>query len=336
MSDLWLPFGVLARYERDYPKGGPKGYAPWKPDHRTARLRGEIIEVLDNYESYWPLGPRQTGYITIGRYGYDKGERHMDKVGYVLERGRRSGVIPWEAIADGWTPNPLAPLEFDSPADFCSEVLALAQNYSSPLLAGQKVVVEVWVETASLAPQVVRVAHRYGVTVYPSSGDSALSAKRQLVLRAVRRWAEQGVITVVLHIGDYDHKGVGVYRALEADVLAFIATGHCDDDLSRAEAEALASSIISFERVAITPLVVQRYHLSTDDVKLPKNGAMPPGPALPYNCQAEALAPEQLEQLLVEAIEAHLDLDVSAEAQSRSGSLRQWAVEQANTIRPPG
>jgi hypothetical protein len=252
----------------------------------------------------------------------------------VLDRGRRAGLIPWEAIADGWTPDPLAPQEFDSPAAFRDEVCALAENYSSPLSAGQKVIPEPTVETASLAPQVRRVAHRYGLTVYPSSGDSALLAKRNLVLRAVRRW-NQGARTVVLHIGDYDHKGVGVFRAVEADATAFLASGHCPEDLTRAEAEALASTIITMERVAITPTVVDRYQLPTDPVKLPKNGATPPGPPLEWNCQAEALAPDQLEEVLTEAIEAHLDLEVLAKAKTRSDRDRQWAIDQTNAIEVP-
>jgi hypothetical protein len=294
-------------------------------------LRGHVTAVLDQYRSYWPLGPRQVGYITIGQYGYLKDDKHFDRVAYVLERGRRSGAIPWAAIADGWTPDPLSPIEYDSLSDWRDEVCASAKNFSSPRLAGQPVVIEIWVETASLAPQVDRVAHRYGITVYPSGGEVAIPPKRNLALRAVRRWREN-ISTLVLHLGDYDAKGVGIFRAMEADVTAFV-TGHCRGGSWSARQDR-ASEVVSLERVAITPAVVERFGLEEDPPKLPKKG-VPPGPPLAYNCQAEALNPEQLEMLLTEAIEDRLDMDVFAEAQTRSSRERWWAIEQAQAIELP-
>jgi hypothetical protein len=326
---------VVDLYDLDYPTGGPKGYAPWRPDHRTAALRGHVIAVLDQYRAYWPIGPRQTAYTTIGQYGYLKDPKHFDRVEYVLKRGRRSGAIPWEAVADGWTPDPWAPTEYDSLSDWRHEVCASAENFSRPLLEGQPVVIEIWVETAGLAPQVARVAHRYGIKVYPSGGQTVLLPRRNMARRAVKRWLEMDkVSTLVLHVGDYDANGVGIFRDLEADVTAFIATGSVRGG-SWSDRQLRASDVLSMQRVAMTPEVVERFGLETDPVKLPKNGAVPPGPALPYNCQAEALNPEQLEALLVEAIEWNLDMEVFSEAQSRSDIEREWAIEQTEAIEVP-
>jgi hypothetical protein len=107
---------VLARYTTDYPKGGVKGYARWRPDRRTATIRADIEDVLVRYYEYWPLGPRQVGYVLIGSYSYIKSDEHFDKVTYILERGRRANYeveledgtshLWWEAVSDGHKPGP--------------------------------------------------------------------------------------------------------------------------------------------------------------------------------------------------------------------------------------
>ncbi len=60
---------VLALYSADYPKGQKKGYVGWNPDKRTAKRHTDIEDVLVRYCEYWPLGPRQVGYVLIGGYG---------------------------------------------------------------------------------------------------------------------------------------------------------------------------------------------------------------------------------------------------------------------------
>jgi len=70
-----------------------------------------VLEVLEAERAYWPVGPRHVAYQLVGRTigglhivkGTDA-EAHKawtfasTKVQEVINRGRRSGVIPWEAI----------------------------------------------------------------------------------------------------------------------------------------------------------------------------------------------------------------------------------------------
>jgi hypothetical protein len=314
---------VLALYRADYPTGQNKGYVSWNPDKRTAKIRSDIEDVLVRYGEHWHLGPRQVGYVLIGGYGYIKSDAHFRKVLYNLERGRRAELEVvlsdgtagswWDAVADGKTPDPLTPYSFDSPEDFIENVRRWAEEYSCDLQAGQRVFVEIWVETASLAPQVARIAHEYGVPVYSSSGESALEARRNIALRAAQR-AQYGIKTLVLQIGDFDAKGVEIFRVMEADALAFAAAHGAD-------------GMVACQRLAVTVEQVEQNQLDRDPVKMPKGDKQPPGPPLPFNTQAEALNPEQLAEVVRAGIERYTDRRVRATARTRSN------VERATVIR---
>jgi hypothetical protein len=323
---------ILARYELDFPEGEEKGYRKWSPDKRTAQIREDINKVLTQYWDYWPLGPRQIGYVLIGGYGYTKGDSIFNRVEYVLNRSRRANRMVshdggirsyWEAVADGRTPDPLTPDSWDSPADFFGHMRRWAETYSCDLQDGQKVVIEIWVETASLAPQVALVAHDYGVPVYPSSGEVAILPKRELALRAVER-ARKEIQTMVFQVGDYDGKGVAIFRAFEADVMAFVAQ-HGQDGM------------VACERLAVTPAQVDHYTLDRDKVKMPKpkedgTVTLPPGPPLPYNTQAEALNPEQLAEVVRGGIGRFQDPRVRATTQTRSEEERQVILDAIDTL----
>jgi hypothetical protein len=322
---------VLRRHFRDYPSGEEKGYLPWKPNKRTAQIRADIRTVLLQYGDYWPLGPRQIGYVLIGGYGYTKTDEHFRKVIYILRRGRRANYVSisedgeerswWDAVADGRTPDPLTPPFFASPQDFIDNVLAWAESYSCDLQDGQPVRIVIWVETASLAPQVARVAHLYGVPVYPSSGEVAILAKLELALQ-VARWAKDGIQTVVLQVGDFDGKGVAIFRVMEADVCSF-AQAHGADGM------------VTFERLAVTREQVERYGLDKDPVKISEDGSPPPGPPLPFDAQAEALNPEQLAEVVEGGIRTYQDSQVRATAQSRSERERRIVLDAIQGIDVP-
>jgi hypothetical protein len=320
---------VLALYSADYPKGQKKGYVGWNPDKRTAKIRTDIEDVLVRYYEYWPLGPRQVGYVLIGGYGYIKSDEHFRKVVYILERGRRAKLEVvlsdgtagswWDAVADGKTPDPFTPDSFDSPEHFMDNVRLWAEDYSSDLQAGQQVVIEIWVETASLAPQVARIANEYGVPVYSSSGESALEARRNIALRGAQR-ALTGIKTLVLQVGDFDAKGVEIFRVMEADALAF-AAAHGPD------------SMVACERLAVTPEQVEHYDLERDVVKRPRGEKPLPGPPLPFNTQAEALNPEQLAEVVRAGIERYTNRRVRATARTRSDVERGMVIRALDGIK---
>jgi hypothetical protein len=179
-------------------------------------------------------------------------------------------------------------------------------------------VIEIWVETASLAPQVARIAAPYGVPVYASSGESSLLVRRNIALRAVER-AGGGIQTLVLHVGDYDAKGVAIFRVIEADVMAFAAHHRVD-------------GMVAVQRLAVTPKQVEHYGLERDPVKLQRGGTRPPGPPLPFNTQAEALNPEELAEVVRSGMR-YTDPQVRARAQTRSNVEKTMVVRALDGIK---
>ncbi len=82
-----------------------RGHADWKPRPWTVALLEQVQAVLREYAAYLPLTLRQVFYRLVGAHGYDKTEQAYDRLGEALNRARRAGMIPWEALRDdGFAP----------------------------------------------------------------------------------------------------------------------------------------------------------------------------------------------------------------------------------------
>src|SRR5262249_8589213 len=92
--------------------------------------------------------------------------------------------------------------------------------------------------------------------------------------------------TEILHIGDYDKYGEDIYTALAENVIKF--------------AEQIDGSAVTFTRLAVTPAQIKRYRLP---MKPPTKDQREFG----RTCQAEALPPDILADILRTAITDRLD-----------------------------
>ena len=109
----------MKRGERDYRRRRPLGLAPWKPQARTRPLVDAISRVLDEYRDFWPLTARQVYYRLIGLgLPVAKTKAGADGVGDKLNRGRRAGLWPWEAIRDEGAVRVASAAASTTPADF--------------------------------------------------------------------------------------------------------------------------------------------------------------------------------------------------------------------------
>jgi hypothetical protein len=240
-----------------------RGLADWKPNAHTLTILADILGVLRENRDEWPVDARSIEYALLDR-GYRKhlaqrtdqpaspksrewerrdgksrqGTLYM-KVIEVLARGRRAGLVPWDAIADN-AYRLSEPDAFTSPAAFLARVREAAAGYERPLLRFQPIVPELWVEARGMVDRVDAIAHEYGVRVWSSGGMDHLEAKHRLALSVVDR-AREGRCTVVLHIGDHDKAGRTVFRVLAEDVAAMAE-----------DTEANAGGYVAFHRLWIT------------------------------------------------------------------------------------
>ena len=179
---------------------------------------------------------------------------------------------------------------------FWEAVRYTAEHYRRDLQDGQPYRVEVWVEAAGMVPQVARVAHRYGVTVYSSGGFDSLTAKYEAAQRAVSRH------TVILSVGDHDASGWAVFDAAAEDVATM------------AEDRGAPTGAVRFERVAVTPEQIERYGLPEAPPKKTDNRG---GWQQEGTVQCEALDPADLAREIERALRAHIDFDALAGVQER-------------------
>ena len=256
-----------------------RGFALWKPREETKRLLAQINAVLNEYVEYLPLTIRQVFYRLVGAHGYPKTEGGYDRLGETLNRARRARLVPMDAIRDdgglteggtGWT----------SVDAFLASIRDQAEYFRLDRTAGQKSRLAVFCEAAGMVPQLNTVCDPFDIKVVSSGGYESVTEK----YRVAEELASDRP-TEVLHIGDLDPSGLHLFLAFAEDVEAF--------------AYELGSGDITFTRLAVTPEQVERLGLETAPPKATDRRAFRGG-----TCQAEAIAPDVLAQILGDAINA--------------------------------
>jgi hypothetical protein len=289
----------------------PVGYAPWSPRTATRESLDQILAVLDDHRDYWPITPRQVLYRLMGRGQATKGD--AERIGDYIVRGRRAGLIPWEAIGDGRT-EAAVPVVCDDPEAFFAEMRQSASVYRLDRQDGQPVYVEVVVEAAGAIPQVYRTTVDYGVPVYSGSGFVSVDALRKAVLRA----EDREVPTVILIAGDLDPAGIDIRERVEDELHAF-ADGHDLPGIEMATIALLEQQVDSLALARAPMLAVKRDRY----------------PWWPHSwtVELEAVSPPDLAAIVVEAIESRTNADtrqavIEREAQERADLMQQLDDEE--------
>ena len=259
-----------------------RGFAPWTPRASTEQLLAQVDLVLAEYVDHLPLTLRQIFYRLVGAYAYEKTEQAYERLCEHLNRARRARLIPMDIIRDdGGTV--ITPHSWASAEEFLETVKYQAGQFRLDRTLRQKSRLVVICEAAGMAPQLARVCDPFGITVMSGGGFDSLTDK----YRFAAALAKEGRPVVVLHIGDHDPSGVSMFLAFLEDVEAFTRD--------------LGGSAI-FTRLAVTPDQINAYDLPTAPPKAGDNRAFNG-----QTCQAEALAPDVLANILLHAIEERLD-----------------------------
>lgn len=303
---------------REYKSARVRGLAPWNPRRKTRQLLEQVQHVLAEYAAHLPLSCRQIFYRLVGRFGFEKTERAYKRLLEMLNRARRAGFIDFDAIRDDGAIVDI-PQSYQGPADFYAAVRSAAYHYQRDRMANQDRTVECWVEANGMVPQVVRVAHDYGIGVYSSGGFDSTTIKHQAARRALKRDRP----TVVLHVGDYDPSGMSIFDSAADDVSQLAV----DLEVRRTQADGFlldadeisAANLVEFRRVVVTPEQVATYRLP----EAPPKETDRRGEWNAETVQAEALSPDQLANELRAAFDAVVDrkrLDdmLQLEAQERA------------------
>ena len=290
----------------------PKGYAPWSPAPETAAVVRDVLAVLEEYSAHLPLTVRQIFYRLVGQYGYEKTERAYSRLAEYLVRARRAHMIPFSHIRDDGTVGS-GYYGWDSVEQWVDSLKDDAAAYQRDRAYGQPVRLELWCEASGMVPQLQRAARGYPVSVYSTGGFSSVTVTHEIAVRA----AGAGVPTVFMHVGDYDPSGVGIYEAMGADAQQFL-WGMGGDDMA-------------LVRVALTEEQVEEYGLPTAP---PKSTDSRSRTWYGETCQAEAMPPDLLAQVVRSAVEEHMDMEVYQELLSEEEDERERLVTYMEGFQP--
>jgi hypothetical protein len=250
-----------------------RGFAHWSPQRATLQLLDQVRGVLDEYEANLPLTIRQIFYRLVGAHDYEKTERAYQRLVEHLNRARRARIIPMDVIRDdGGTIS--EPDHWDSAEQFMATIRAMAKGFTLDHSAGQKTRLVVICEAGGMVPQLARVAQPFGVTVMSGGGFDSTTDRHNFAAAL----AGHERATEVLHIGDHDPSGVSMFLAFLEDVEAFA------------------------RELGGPPAQIRQYRLPTAPPKATDNRAFSG-----ETCQAEALPPDVLANILRTAIEERVD-----------------------------
>ena len=277
-----------------------RGFAPWSPRGTTLELLEQVRAVLGEYEDYLPLTIRQIFYRLVGAHGYAKTEQAYERLSEHLNRARRARLISFDAIRDD-TSIISEPDHWRSEAQFWATVRQMAKDFTLDPSEAFRSRLVVICEAGGMVPQLERVAHPFGVKVMSGGGFDSTTDKHKFAAAL----AEYDRLTEVLHIGDHDFAGVSMFLAFLEDVEAFTR------DLG---------GNATFTRLAVTPSQIRQHRLPTAPSK---NKA-----AFGQTCQAEALAPDVLANILQTAIEQRIDRRVYESVLRRERKIRRELLAQ--------
>lgn len=279
-----------------YTSTRPRGLASWSPQKATLLILAAILEVLEEYRAQLPMTARQIFYRLVGRGLLGKDENSYARLCEHLNRARRAGMIPWDAIRDdgGSSTVPGGYVDVD-------EVEATIEYTINSFKLAFEPCVEVWVEAAGMLPMIARSVAEYRVPVYSSGGFDSVTAKHTAATRMKRRHAP----TTVLHVGDLDPSGNAIVDSAAEDVAAFLA------DYGK-------PGFVRFERIAVTPAQAAEHELPTAPPKKTDRR----GGAMTETVQAEAFAPDVLVDIVRQAVNNTVDLDALAEHEATEVEAR--------------
>ncbi len=288
--------------------GRARGFKPWRPREASRVLLEQVSQVLEQYEQHLPVTNRQVFYRLVAAYGFEKTEQAYERLGNILNRARRAGMIPWEAIRDdgfhrgrhtGW----------ESIADFANAVQSHVDSYRIDRQAGQDRRLALWCEAAGMVPQLERIATEFSVPVLSSGGFDSVTVKHD----QAKQFAGMGSV-LVLHVGDHDPSGVHVFGSLDEDVRAF-----CEE----------LGGHVEFRRLAVLPEHVEKYSLETSAAKANDRRAFTGD-----TVQAEALPPDVLAAIVRQAVETEIDYEAYVQAldyeRQQREQLSRWSESLAS------
>lgn len=218
---------------------------------------------------------------------------------------------------------------FEDADDFTESLMNWIEHLQMDRREGQPELLEIWCEAAGMVPLMREIAQPFGLRVSSGGGYDSVTAKHKLAQRVANHFRQTRQATRVLHIGDFDPSGEGMFHTLEEDVgemvwqllgldvLNMERVGLTEDQVIEMGVEtAPPKPTDSRRRRFVAEHQTIRDHLGSDDI----------------TAQLEALTPDELDALVRGAIESRLDRDALQQVEDSEEGLRNALYERYNLI----
>ena len=288
--------------EDSYPKPDESvlTYVNWRQD--TWEEVWRLLLIIEEFRKHWPLTVRQVYYQAVAREIVANVPSEYTKISRLLTQARMNDILPWEAIEDrsrrhlqskGWS-------DWEEFRD--EEYRNLLRGYQRNLLQTQKVSLEIWVEKDAVANLCHRIALPYTVDVVVGRGFSSTSYKNDLRER-VKISTEEGKQTIILYFGDFDPSGIVMLPSMMKTLR---------------EKMGLGEQIVG-QTWALKESQIEEYNLpySFDTIKVGRPDKKDDQNAATFIArygtravELDALPPDVLQGLVMEAIESNIDMDL--------------------------
>ena len=285
-------------------------YAP-RSIKRVRATKAEVEDrrdqLFDIVEDQRPMTVRQVFYRATVLGLVEKTEQGYNKVKTDLIEMRRSGLLPYQWLADStrWQRKPQT---FNSPAEALEQT---ARFYRKALWSDADCYVEIWLEKDALSGVIFPITSEYDVPLMVARGYASLS----FLHSAAEHIATLDVPAFIYHLGDHDPSGVNAGEKIESTLR-----------------ELAPAADIQFERIAVNPDQIAAWGLPSRPTKASDSRAKRFGDT--ESVELDAIPPDQLRELVRDAIEVHLPPDELAVLQEAEQSERElitaWAQQVAD------
>jgi hypothetical protein len=192
-----------------------------------------------------PLSVRGVFYRVISAGAVEKSEKAYGAVQREVLKLRRSGILPYEWIADGTRWQVKQP-SWDTARDALDDAIS---SYRRSMWHNQNVYVEVWSEKEAIASIVSPTTDEWDVPLMIARGFASESFLWSTA-NTIRRQGQDGKDALIYQLGDHDPSGLAAWQHVQTRLAEFAP----DVD-------------IHFERLAVTEAQIAEYNLPTRPTK---------------------------------------------------------------------
>lgn len=215
--------------------------------------------IIEEYRQQgFSLTLRQVYYQMVARGYIPNNDCSYKALGSLINDARLAGEISWDSIEDR-----LRNLAGNQHWRDTAQIIRSCEWIAFDKWEDQDYHVEVWVEKDALSGVVGQPCRRLDIDYFSCRGYVSQSEMWKAAQRLMR-YAAEGKICRILHLGDHDPSGIDMSRDIEERIRMFW-THHYENEM---DTDHDPESSFEFERIALNSDQVQRYNPPPNPAKI--------------------------------------------------------------------